>query len=91
MGNMRSVKLFLTTALVCVLLTFGSVALAQSGGEVNDADVDAETVVPQSRDTNTGTLPFTGADVTLFVVIGLGAIGAGSVLVRRTRKASSSS
>ncbi|MEA2475834.1 MAG: hypothetical protein QOF16_1118 [Actinomycetota bacterium] len=30
-------------------------------------------------------LPFTGADVTLFVLTGLGAIGVGMVLVRRTR------
>lgn len=88
MGPMRRIKLLLTTAMVCVLLAFGSVALAQSGGAVNDADIESETVQPQGRDTSSGTLPFTGADLTLFVVIGLGAIGAGSVIVRRTRKAS---
>lgn len=33
------------------------------------------------------TLPFTGADVTLFVIVGVAAIGVGTLLVRRTRSA----
>jgi LPXTG-motif cell wall-anchored protein len=89
-GLMRSAKVFFTAAVVCVFLAFGSVALAQSGGNVNPPDIESETIDPQGRDTSTppsGALPFTGADVTLFVAIGLGAIGAGSLIVRRTRKA----
>jgi LPXTG-motif cell wall-anchored protein len=88
-GLMRNVRLFVVAALVCAFLAFGSVASAQSGGDVNPADIDSETVQPQGQDTSTtpsGTLPFTGADVTLFAAIGLGAIAAGSVIVRRTRK-----
>jgi hypothetical protein len=32
-----------------------------------------------------GTLPFTGADLTLFVVTGVALVGTGTILVRRTR------
>lgn len=39
-------------------------------------------VLPKRPPSN---LPFTGADVTLFVITGLAAIGTGMVLVRRTR------
>lgn len=38
-----------------------------------------KTIVPNNN------LPFTGADVTLFVLTGLAAIGIGMVIVRRTR------
>jgi LPXTG-motif cell wall-anchored protein len=93
---MRSMKILLTTALVCVLMSLGSVAFAQqpaggSGPEVNPPGIEGETITPQTEDTSTesGTLPFTGADVTLFLVIGLSAIGAGTILVRRTRRAES--
>lgn len=90
---MRSTKILLTTALVFVLMSLSAVALAQpaggSGPAVEPPDIESEAINPQSDDTGSGTLPFTGADVTLFLVIGLSAIGAGTVLVRRTRKAES--
>lgn len=45
---------------------------------------DDETLVLGNRQPN-NTLPFTGADVTLFVATGLAAIATGAVLVRRSR------
>jgi LPXTG-motif cell wall-anchored protein len=92
---MRRMKIVMTAALVCVLMSLSTVALAQpaggSGPAVDTPGISGETITPQSRDTSTdsGTLPFTGADVTLFLVIGLSAIGAGTILVRRTRQSRS--
>jgi hypothetical protein len=39
----------------------------------------------RGEEVGAGVLPFTGADLTLFVVLGLAAIGAGTVIVRRAR------
>lgn len=40
---------------------------------------------PEEASGPSGTLPFTGADVVELSVIGLGAIGAGTIMVRRSR------
>ena len=46
----------------------------------------ALTEQPEATSTGpSGTLPFTGADVVELSVIGLGAIGAGTIMVRRSR------
>jgi LPXTG-motif cell wall-anchored protein len=87
---MTKLKVILVAAIACVLLGVGSsIALAQdpSGsveGNNQGPEVQAETVEPAGRPASS-TLPFTGADVTLFVVIGLAAIGTGTLIVRRTR------
>ncbi len=82
-------KAFLMAAVVFACLGLAGTALAQSG-TVNEPKEKSETInQPASSDDHTGTgddtsvLPFTGADVTLFVVIGVGAIAAGAALVRR--------
>ena len=36
---------------------------------------------------NSGTLPFTGADITLFLVTGVAGIGTGALLLKRSRSA----
>lgn len=41
---------------------------------------------PLEERIGSGTLPFTGGDVTTFLVLGLGAIGVGTLLVRRHGK-----
>ena len=91
---MRKVTMILTMALVLGVLSLGAVAQAQStGGNVEPPGVGSETVgrvSPASTDPSADTLPFTGADLTLFVAIGLGAIGAGGMIVRRTRQANRS-
>jgi LPXTG-motif cell wall-anchored protein len=91
--------------LACLLLVVGSAAaLAQeeSGtveGNEQQPEVQADTVQPAAEvegsveDAAEGggnTLPFTGADVTLFVIIGVAAIGTGTLIVRRTRPSKAS-
>ena len=86
------------TALVVVAWALLSVAFIGAASAQTDPygnggpDVEAEVI---GTDEGTGnnevgsdssTLPFTGADLTLFVVIGACAIGAGAFLVRRTRQ-----
>jgi LPXTG-motif cell wall-anchored protein len=94
-GKMRKVTMILTMALVLGVLSLGAVAQAQStGGDVQPPGIGGETVgrgvSPASEQPSGETLPFTGADLTLFVAIGLGAIGAGGMIVRRTRRANRS-
>ena len=88
---MRKLRLTLMAAFVLVLLTFGAVAQAQStGGNPEPPGIGGEEigtdVAPAPAQPSADTLPFTGADLTLFVVIGLGAIAAGATIVRRTRR-----
>jgi LPXTG-motif cell wall-anchored protein len=89
--TMRSVRLIITAVFVFALMSLGSVALAQStGGNVQPPGIGGEQVNPSVKSEQpAGTLPFTGADLSLFVAIGVGAIGAGSMMIRRTRKARS--
>jgi len=90
---MRKVTVVLTMALLLVVMALGAVGQAQTGGNVEPPGIEGEQIgeqvpAPEARDT--GTLPFTGADLTLFVVIGLGAIGVGAMIVRRTRRSNPS-
>jgi LPXTG-motif cell wall-anchored protein len=86
--EMLRLKVIIVGILTCVVMLVGSsLALAQdeSGtvkGNNQGPEVKAETVEPAAQP---NTLPFTGADVTLFVAIGLAAIGTGTLIVRRTR------
>jgi hypothetical protein len=72
------------------LAAFSSAALAQqeSYGE-NQPDVEVRFGNPNrpsiEEEAGEGLLPFTGADLTLFVATGLAAIGTGVVVLRRTR------
>ena len=93
---MQRVRLIiLSTALILALMSVSSVAMAQTGGSVEPPGIGGEQlgrdVSPssQERSTSEGTLPFTGADLTLFLAIGVGAIATGTVMIRRTRKAGS--
>ena len=92
---MRRLRLVVVTAFVIALLGVSSAAFAQSGGNVEPPGIGGEQLgrgeapAPAAERSSEGVLPFTGADLTLFVVIGLGAIGAGTVMMRRTRKARS--
>jgi hypothetical protein len=53
-------------------------------GEPDRPDVVEEEFIPPPPEER-GPLPFTGADLTLFVATGLAAIATGSVILRRTR------
>jgi hypothetical protein len=74
---------------ILLMLAFSSVALAQteSYGE-NQPDVEARFDTPNQPsvvEEGEGLLPFTGADLVLFVGTGVAAIGTGVVVLRRTR------
>jgi LPXTG-motif cell wall-anchored protein len=76
-----------------VLAVAPSAGAQPSGGHVDKPDngeVLSQTVEPSTSTEGAQTaapnqLPFTGADVTLFLVVGLAAIGTGTFLLRRTR------
>lgn len=89
-------KALLIAGVVCALVAMTGTAFAQNtSGTVKKPKVEAETLgesqpaffeggTDNGGDSGgTTVLPFTGADVTLFLVIGLAAIGAGAALVRR--------
>jgi LPXTG-motif cell wall-anchored protein len=96
---MVSLRRIVVVLAALFLLGLGPAALAgPSGGNVPNSEVKAETVSPSVNQPSapgavsgqkSGTLPFTGADVTLFTIIGLSAIGAGTIMVRRTSKSNS--
>jgi hypothetical protein len=88
----RSLRVTIVTVFVTVLmaLAFSSAALAQSEGySENEPDVQTrfgganQPTVEEAADS--GLLPFTGADLMLFVGTGVAAIGTGVVVLRRTR------
>jgi hypothetical protein len=87
---MRGFRLLVLTAFVLGVLSVGT-AFAQSGGNVPPPRSPAISGTGQvsnpavDTEADVSTLPFTGADITLFLVIGLGAIGAGLYVVRTTR------
>jgi LPXTG-motif cell wall-anchored protein len=80
---------FAVAALLAVLvLSFGGVALAQDYNNPPPS-VGGETENRGPSVSGAGeSLPFTGADVTMFVIVGLGAIGAGLLIVRKVRRTS---
>ena len=93
---MRSLRSVAVIALVFALMSISGVALAQyppnpprvqSGGE--GPTMNTPRVLGGTEDLGGGTdgsvLPFTGADIMLFVVIGALAVGSGIVILRRTR------
>jgi hypothetical protein len=57
-------------------------------GEPDRPDVVEDEFIPPPPEEERSPLPFTGADLTLFVATGLAAIATGSVILRRTRSRS---
>ena len=91
---MRVVKAMLASLAVVVLMGFFVPALAQTGSSDNPPEVLPNVIQrdnntqrdnnsdPEVLGSNEGTLPFTGGQVMLFVLIGVGAIGAGTLVLR---------
>lgn len=93
---MRVVKAVLASLAVVVLMGFFVPALAAPGSSDDPPDV-APNVIQKGDKTDPavlgsteddGVLPFTGGQVMLFVVIGVGAIGAGTLVLRSSRRSS---
>ena len=88
---MRRFRMLLIAAAAVGLLLLAVPAHAQqriSGGNLEQPKNPNIQGITEDRgvaDDESGSLPFTGADITLFVVIGLAAIGTGAVIVRKTR------
>ena len=86
---MRIMRAVLASLAVVVLMGFFVPALAQTGSNDNPPNVSPN-VIERDGDggagvlgSNEGVLPFTGGQVVLFVVIGIAAIGAGTIVLRR--------
>jgi hypothetical protein len=87
--SFKAVVVAISVAILLALAAFSSAALAQQEGySENQPDVDVRFGTqnqPSIEEEGEGLLPFTGADLTLFVATGLAAIGTGVVVLRRTR------
>jgi LPXTG-motif cell wall-anchored protein len=89
---MRTIKILAIAVATLALLWLAGPAMAQQdpyppGGGVEGANEGREgnvSGVSSSTDSE-GELPFTGAEITLYSAVGLGAIGAGVLILRRTR------
>jgi LPXTG-motif cell wall-anchored protein len=81
----KSAAIILTA--VILALTTASAAIAQyppqvKGKQIHRSSNDDAIVLPQE---DPGTLPLTGANLTLFILVGLSAVTIGTIVVRRSR------
>ena len=86
---MRTMKIMAVAIATLALLWLAGPAMAQQdpyppGGGVEGEDEGRNGNVSGTTDADGG-LPFTGAEITLYSAVGLGAIGAGVLILRRTR------
>ena len=89
---MRKSAAIIIAAVILALATVGPAAAQyppkvkgnQIQGNERPTQNEAPLVLPQQAEPES--LPFTGADLTLFVVAGLSAVGIGMLVVRRTRR-----
>ena len=86
---MRTIKILAVAVATLALLWLAGPAMAQQdpyppGGGVEGANEGRNGDVSGSNEAE-GDLPFTGAEITLYSAVGLGAIGAGVLILRRTR------
>ena len=93
---MKFLKISVVGLMVAALMTLGGVAMAQTGSDDTPPDevqpnritrpqpAPAPGAGPSIQDRGQ-TLPFTGGDVTLFVIVGAGAVALGAIAVRAAR------
>lgn len=86
---MKIQRLIAASLLLLAMMSLSSVALAQRAypPDVRGDIIQKHPTTPDvgGPSTNSSTLPFTGADVVLILLVGFAAIGTGTVLVRRFR------
>jgi hypothetical protein len=90
---MRTIKLVTVALAMLATLWLAGPATAQDpyppGGGVEPAnqgrDGNVSGATESDADADGDSLPFTGAEITMYSVIGLGAIGTGVLILRRTR------
>jgi hypothetical protein len=84
----RAMKVVLASLAVVVLMGFFVPALAQVGSSDNPPEVQPNVIQksdktdPEVLGSNDAVLPFTGGEILMFVVIGVAAIGAGTLVLR---------
>lgn len=87
----RRMKQLLTGIAVTAALAVPTAASAQDYVNQEQPDVagitDTRTDTAPADDSRGGSLPITGGDIAGLTAIGLAAVGAGAVLVRRSRRA----
>jgi hypothetical protein len=90
----RVMKAMMASLVIVVLMGFFVPALAQQvpGSGDNPPEVQpnviSKTDNPEVLGSTESVLPFTGGQVVLFVLIGVGAIGAGMLVLRSSRRGS---
>jgi hypothetical protein len=84
----RALKFAAASGIVLGVLVPTTAAMAASypAGGTSPTATDPGSQVAASTTTNTSTLPFTGSDVAGVAVIGAGAVLAGVVMVRQSKK-----
>jgi LPXTG-motif cell wall-anchored protein len=89
---MRTIKILAVAVATLALLWLAGPAMAQQDPYPPGGGVEGENQGQDGQDGNVsgsteaeGDLPFTGAEITLYSAVGLGAIGAGVLILRRTR------
>jgi hypothetical protein len=91
----KLLRLAVVGLMVAALMALGGVALAQTGSGDVPPEVGPNIItqpgpvsppeVGQGVQTRGETLPFTGGDVTLFVILGAGAVALGAIALRAAR------
>jgi hypothetical protein len=88
---LKAVKLFVAAMMVIGMMALGGVAWAQEGSGEQPPVIEPERVnrpgpgpdvAPTIQERGGTALPFTGSDVTTFVVVGAGAVGLGALVLR---------
>jgi LPXTG-motif cell wall-anchored protein len=92
---LKAVKLVVAAMMVIAMMSLGGVALAQEGsGEqppvvqpdrINRPGPSNPDVAPTIQERGGTALPLTGSDITLFVLVGAGAVGLGTIVLRASK------
>ena len=89
---MRVMKTMMASLVIVVLMGFFVPALAAPGSSDDPPEVQPNVITrsndPEVLGSTEAVLPFTGGQVMLFVLIGVGAIGAGTLVLRSSRRGS---
>jgi LPXTG-motif cell wall-anchored protein len=96
----RAIRMFLLASVILASIGLAGTALAQTSEQPPEDEVKGEVIggnqpgpqpgvlpslQPRGEEVAPGVLPITGADLTIFVVVGIAAIALGTAIVRRSR------
>jgi hypothetical protein len=88
-ASVRVMKALMASLVIVVLMGFFVPALAGPGSSDKPPEVRPNVISktdPKVLGSTESVLPFTGGQVMLFVLIGVGAIGAGTLVLRSSRR-----